>query len=83
VARSAHPTIEKAKKEAEARFRELIDELKILTVAFPHLQDAYDPEDLPISFIMKRDAARAARPARRAAAAAAKTAARAQRKKKA
>ncbi len=43
----------------EARFHELLDELKRLTVAFPHLQDAFGDEDLPIAFLLKRGAARA------------------------
>lgn len=57
--------LEAAKRNAEARFRELMDELRLLTVAFPHLREAFDPEDLPISFLLKRGAVRAARPRRR------------------
>jgi hypothetical protein len=36
--------------------------LKLLTVAFPHLQDAFGDEELPIAFLLKRgaDQARAA-----------------------
>lgn len=45
---------------AESRFQALVDELKLLTVAFPHLKDAYDKNDLPIPFLLKRGAARAA-----------------------
>ncbi len=45
---------------AEARFHALIDELKLLTLAFPHLKEAYDADDLPIPFLLKRGAARAA-----------------------
>jgi hypothetical protein len=43
-----------AKQEAEARFRELIDELRMLTIAFPHLGDSFDADELPISFILER-----------------------------
>jgi hypothetical protein len=50
-----------AKTNAEARFRELVDELRLLTVAFPHLREAFDPEDLPASFLLKRGADREAR----------------------
>jgi hypothetical protein len=46
--------------QAEARFRALVDELKLLTLAFPHLKEAYDANDLPIPFLLKRGAARAA-----------------------
>jgi hypothetical protein len=53
-----------ARSKAEARFRELLDELKLLTVAFPHLREAYDPEDLPVAFLLKRGADRAAKRAK-------------------
>ena len=46
--------------KAEARFHALVDELKLLTLAFPHLKEAYDADDLPIPFLLKRGAARAA-----------------------
>jgi hypothetical protein len=55
---------------AEARFHALVYELKLLTLAFPHLNDAVDPEDLPIPFLLKRGAARAAARADKAKAAA-------------
>jgi hypothetical protein len=61
VPRPAPNTLEAAKLNAEARFRELMDELRLLTVSFPHLRDAFDPEDLPIAFLLKRGADRAAR----------------------
>jgi len=32
----------------------LLDELKLLTVSFPHLRDAVDGEDLPVNFILRR-----------------------------
>lgn len=59
---------------AEARFRELVDELKLLTVAFPHLRDAFDPDELPVSFLLRQGADRAAARADRAEKAAAKRA---------
>jgi hypothetical protein len=43
-----------AKRGAEVRFRELLDELKFLTLSFPHLRDAVDRDDLPVTFILKR-----------------------------
>ena len=52
-------------RTAETRFRALLDELKLLTVAFPHLRDAFDPEDLPVSFLLWRGADRASTPRRR------------------
>jgi hypothetical protein len=59
-------TLEVAKLNAEARFRELMDELRLLTMSFPHLREAFDPEELPIAFLLKRGADRAARRPRRA-----------------
>jgi hypothetical protein len=38
-----------------------VDELRLLTVAFPHLREAFDPGDLPVSFLLKRGADRAKR----------------------
>lgn len=64
------PTTRRApvtRSKADARFHEIIDELKLLTVAFPHLRDAYDPEDQPVNFLLKRGADRAARRAKRPA----------------
>ena len=54
--RPAPRTLEIARRNAEARFRELVDELRLLTVAFPHLREAFDPEELPVSFLLKRGA---------------------------
>jgi hypothetical protein len=45
-----------AKRGAEARFHELTTELKLLVDLFPHLRDAVDEDDLPVSFIIERDA---------------------------
>lgn len=49
-----------ARRGAEMRLREIADEIKLLFSAFPDLRDSFDPEELPISFILKRGAARAA-----------------------
>ena len=56
--------LELAKRGAEARLRELLDELKTLTSAFPHLRDSFDRDELPLDFILRRgrDKARAAAP---------------------
>jgi len=59
--------------KAEARYRELVDELKMLTLAFPHFKDAYDKNDLPIPFLLKRGAARAKKRATAATTATANT----------
>lgn len=46
--------LELAKRGADARFRELLDELNMLTLSFPHLRDAVDRDDLPVTFILRR-----------------------------
>jgi len=61
VPRPVLRSLDSAKRNAEARFRELVDELRLLTVAFPHLREAFDPEELPASFLLRRGADRAAR----------------------
>jgi transcriptional regulator of aromatic amino acid metabolism len=51
-----YPThiLELAQRGAEARFRELLNELNVLTLSFPHLRDAVDRDDLPVKFILRR-----------------------------
>jgi hypothetical protein len=46
------------KSGAAIEFKALVDELKFLLEMFPHLRDSYDPDELPVSFILKRDATR-------------------------
>jgi hypothetical protein len=45
---------------ALARLRALSGRLAVLTVALPDLRDAFDPDAMPISFILERDGQRAA-----------------------
>ena len=54
--------LELAKRGAEARFRELVAELRLLTASFPHLRDSIDRDELPVNFLLRqgRDKARAA-----------------------
>ena len=52
---SSHP-LRITSRMATARLRQLRDEFRILTSAFPDLRDAFDPDELPIDFILKRDA---------------------------
>src|SRR3954454_21138435 len=63
---SAH-ILELAKRGADSRFRELLDELKVLTLSFPHLRDAFGRDDLPVKFLLRqgRDKTRDLGPARR------------------
>jgi hypothetical protein len=52
---------ELAKRGAEVQFRELVQESKYLIELFPHLRDSYDPDELPVSFILAKGARRARR----------------------
>ena len=45
-----------AKRDAALRLRELANELHLLLIAFPDLHDAFDADELPVSFIVRRDA---------------------------
>lgn len=48
---SSH-TLRITRRVAALRLRHLIDEFHLLTSAFPDLRDAFDPDDLPIEFIL-------------------------------
>ena len=50
--------LELAKRGAALRLRELANELDLLVRAFPDLHDAFDADELPVSFIVRRDAPR-------------------------
>jgi hypothetical protein len=69
---------ELAKRGAEARLRDLVQETKYLIDLFPHLRDSYDKDELPLKFIMAEGSgaatktAAAERPRRRLSAAARK-----------
>ena len=67
MARHSTHILELARRGAEARFHELLDELKFLTLSFPHLRDAVDRDGLPVTFILRRgrDKARKAAAGRR------------------
>lgn len=49
-----HPShiIELAKRGAEVRLRELMQEAKNLIGLFPDIRDSFDKEELPLKFIM-------------------------------
>ncbi len=54
------PILDLARRGAEAR-RELLHELRLLLLAFPHLRDAFDEAELPISFILAKGSGRLTR----------------------
>jgi hypothetical protein len=56
--------LELAKRGAALRLRELANEVELLLDLFPDLSDAFDADELPVSFIVRNDARRAAPQAR-------------------
>jgi hypothetical protein len=58
-----HPAhiLELAKRGAEVQLRDLLQEIKYLIELFPHLRDSLDEDELPLRFIMARDAGRASK----------------------
>lgn len=65
MAKHSSHIMELAKRGADARYRELLDEFKMLTISFPHLRDAVDRDDLPVKFILRRGRDKAAAPRKR------------------
>ena len=53
------------RRRAGFTLHQLIGEIQLLTAAFPDLRDAFDADELPIAFILKRDAPRSTREYRR------------------
>ena len=48
--------VDLTKRGAALRLREIADELHLLLELFPDLEDAFDEDELPVSFILRRDA---------------------------
>src|SRR5437762_8362987 len=48
--------LELAKRGAEVQLREFVQEIKNLVDLFPHLRDSFDKDELPLRFIMAKDA---------------------------
>jgi len=44
------------RRRAGFTLHQLLDEIQLLTVSFPNLRDAFDADELPIAFILKRGA---------------------------
>jgi hypothetical protein len=65
MAKHSSKILDLAKRGAEARLQDLIMEAKLLVQLFPHLKDSFDPDELPIDFILKRDSGRKGPAARR------------------
>jgi hypothetical protein len=55
MTRHSWPTLQVVKRAAAFMLRQLWDELAMLMGSFPDLRDAFDPDELPLEFILKRD----------------------------
>jgi hypothetical protein len=53
--KSSLPTLDMIRQAAASSLRRMNDELQMLMSSFPNLRDAFDPDDLPVEFILKRD----------------------------
>lgn len=49
------PVTQLTKGGAAVRLRQLLDEFHLLMGAFPDLRDAFDADELPLPFILRRD----------------------------
>ena len=49
------PMMRLTKRRAVFRLRHLLGEIKYLMASFPDLHDAFDADELPLEFILKRD----------------------------
>jgi hypothetical protein len=58
MAKHSSHILDLAKRGAEARLSDLVHEAKLLVQLFPHLRDSFDKDELPISFIVKKDSGR-------------------------
>lgn len=49
------PVMPLTRRGAAVRVRQLLSELHLLTRSFPDLHDAFDADELPLAFILRRD----------------------------
>ena len=49
------PGMQLTQRGAAFRVRQLLDELHLLMGSFPDLHDAFDADELPLAFILRRD----------------------------
>jgi hypothetical protein len=49
------PKMQLTQRGAAFRVRQLLAELHLLVGSFPDLRDAFDPDELPLAFILRRD----------------------------
>ncbi len=44
--------------DMKARLQDLLHEARLLLLAFPHLRDAFDKDELPIAFVLAKGSGR-------------------------
>jgi len=49
------PIMQLTRRRVAFGLRQLMDEFRLLTASLPDLHDAFDPDDLPLAFILRRD----------------------------
>ena len=67
MAKPVSRTSDLTKRRAEARFRDLMFEVKLLVDLFPHLRDSFDADELPIAFIVAKGSGQLKKKTRRRA----------------
>jgi hypothetical protein len=52
---SSVQTLQVIRRTAEARLRQMSDTFQMLMSSLPNLRAAFDPDELPVEFILRRD----------------------------
>ena len=55
MAKHSPRILELAKRGAQAQLSDLLHEVRMLIELFPHLQESFDKEELPLNFIMAKE----------------------------
>jgi hypothetical protein len=58
MARHSSHILELAKRGAQARLQDLVQEAKLLLQLFPDVRDSFDKDELPLSFIIAKGSGR-------------------------
>jgi hypothetical protein len=58
MAKHSSHILELAKRGAQARFQDLVQEAKLLLQLFPHIRDSFDKDEMPLAFIMAKSSGR-------------------------
>jgi hypothetical protein len=58
MARHSSHILELAKRGAQARFQDLVQEARLLLQLFPDVRDSFDKDELPLPFIIAKGSGR-------------------------